>query len=203
MRIKELYKILQANKNGKVTQSDIARATGTSRANVSKLFAKNSFLNDDKLKKIEEYFNINLKNAQSGLVYMDYFPDRVVEFTENNNIKLSDKSIKTAMPSAVFPYENGAEYFICHSNDDSMFPLINKGDFLIVKKLNTENINNKIYLFVYKKTLYIKRLDKNINQIVVFSENKEYKTQYISGNEEDNFYLLGEVVYIGRAIAQT
>ena len=131
MRIKELYKILQANKNGKVTQSDIARATGTSRANISKLFAKNSFLNDDKLKKIEEYFNINLKNAQSGLVYMDYFPDRVVEFTENNNIKQSDKSIKTAMPSAVFPYENGAEYFICHSNDDSMFPLINKGDFLI------------------------------------------------------------------------
>ena len=107
------------------------------------------------------------------------------------------------MPGAVFPYENGAEYFICHSNDDSMFPLISKGDFLIVKKSDNENnIDNHIYLFVYKNDLYVKRLDKNINQIVVFSENKEYKTQYISSEEVDKFYLLGEVVYIGRAIGQ-
>ena len=48
MRIKEIHEILQKNKNGKVTQNDIACAIGTSRANVSKLFAKNSFINDDK-----------------------------------------------------------------------------------------------------------------------------------------------------------
>ena len=60
MRIKELHQLLQKNKNGKVTQNDIARAIGTSRANVSKLFSKNSFINDDKLKMIENYFGIKL-----------------------------------------------------------------------------------------------------------------------------------------------
>ena len=35
MRIKEIHEILQQKKNGKVTQNDIARAIGTSRANVS------------------------------------------------------------------------------------------------------------------------------------------------------------------------
>ena len=198
MRIKELYQILQKQKNGKVTQSDIARATGTSRANISKLFAKNSFINDDKIEKIEEYFGVNLKNIKSGLISVDYYPDKIIDITAGK-VKLSDRYVKTMMPSAIFPYEEGAQYIMCHANDDSMYPIILNGDFVIVKKLERDaEIDNQIYLFVYNRNTYIKRLDKNINQIVAFSENKEYKTQYISKDEMAGFYLLGEVIYTGR-----
>ena len=198
MRIKELYRILQEQKNGKVTQSDIARATGTSRANISKLFAKNSFINDDKIEKIEKYFGVNLKNIKSGLISVDYFPDKIVEDTDGR-VKLSDRYVKTLMPSAIFSAEEEAQYIMCHANDDSMYPLILKGDFIIVKRLEKGSaIDNQIYLFVYKNNVYIKRLDKNINQIVAFSENKEYATQYISNDGMGNFHLIGKVVYIGR-----
>ena len=193
---------MQDKLNGKVTQSDIARATGTSRANISKLFAKNSFINDEKIEKIEEYFNINFNDVQSGLIYMDYFTGDVAKIIEGK-VKFSEKFIRTAIPCAIFPYENGAQYIICHSNDDSMFPLINKGDFVIIKKIESvDNIDSRIYLFLYKNNIYIKRLNKNINQIVVFSENKEYKTQYISNEDMKDLYILGEIVYTGHAIGQ-
>ena len=146
--------------------------------------------------------NINFNDVQSGLIYMDYFTGDVAKIIEGK-VKFSEKFIRTAIPCAIFPYENGAQYIICHSNDDSMFPLINKGDFVIIKKIESvDNIDSRIYLFLYKNNIYIKRLNKNINQIVVFSENKEYKTQYISNEDMKDLYILGEIVYTGHAIGQ-
>lgn len=200
MRIKELYQILQKQKNGKVTQSDIARATGTSRANISKLFAKNSFINDDKIEKIEEYFNIDLDDIKNGVISIDYYPDKIIDIVDDK-VVLSNKFVKTILPSAVFSSEDKAKYIMCHVNDDSMYPIMLKGDFIIVKRHELiSSIDNHIYLFVYKKNVYVKRLSKNINQIVAFSENKEYKTQYISKDEMKDFYLLGKIVYIGRSL---
>lgn len=200
MRIKELHEILQKKTNGKVTQNDIARAIGTSRANVSKLFAKNSYINDDKIRMIEKYFNIDFLNIQSGIMFVDYYPNNIASFVDGE-IKLSDKYIKCAIPTAIFPIEENTKYIMCHANDDSMSPIIFNGDFIIIKRCLEENIyNNQIYLFIYKGNIYIKRLTKNINQIVVVSENKDYQTQYISKEEMKDFYLIGIVVYIGRAI---
>ena len=199
MRIKEIYQILQEQKSGKVTQSDIARAIGTSRANVSKLLAKNSYINDDKIERIEKYFDIDLQTIKSGLINVDYFPDKIIDVKDGKAV-LSNKFMKTSMPLGFFPVEEEAQYIMCHANDNSMSPLILKEDFVIVKRLNADTIiDNQIYLFSYKKKVYIKRLDKNINQIISFSENKEYGTQYISKEDIKDFLILGKVVYVGRA----
>ena len=195
MRIKELHQILQQKKNGKVTQNDIARAIGTSRANVSKLFSKNSFLNDDKLKMIEDYFGIKL-DEKNGFAALDYYPDSVAVI-KNNEIVMSEKRVKFKIPSAFLGINDSKDYFICHSNDNSMYPLIIEGDFLVIEK--TEKIeNNKIYLFLYGKDIYIRRLRKNIKEIIAKAENKEYRNQNIQINEMENFYPLGKIVNIIR-----
>lgn len=200
MRIKEIHEILQKNKNGKVTQNDIARAIGTSRANVSKLFTKNSFINDDKIKKIEEYFDINLQKIQNGFMNVDYYPNNVAKIIDGE-LKMSDKYIKCAIPTAIFPIEENARYIMCHANDDSMSPIILNGDFVIVKISSETNIiNNQIYLFMYKGNIYIKILSMNLNQIVVLSKNSNYPTQYITKEDMKDFHLYGTVVYIGRTL---
>ena len=197
MKIKEIHEILQKHKNGKVTQNDIARAIGTSRANVSKLFAKNSFINDDKIKKIEEYFDINIGNI-SGLVYIDYYPETIAK-EYKDKIIMSEKHVKSAIPMSLFPVEENSKYIMCHANDDSMEPLIFSGDFLIIKLKNPYEItNNKIHAFLYDNTFYVRRLSKNINQIVVKSENKDFPVQYIGEQEMNSFRLIGQVVYVGR-----
>ena len=200
MRIKELHEILQKNKNGKVTQNDIARAIGTSRANVSKLFAKNSFINDDKLEKIEEYFGVNIKSLQSGLMYVDYYPEEIA-FIKDGEIVMSEKSVKCAISPSIFPVKQDSFYMMCHSQDNSMAPVIMEGDFVIAEKSgNEEIVNNKMYLFMYNGNIYIKKLVKNINQIVVLSENKDYPAQYIEKGSISDFHVFGKIVYIGRTL---
>ena len=195
MRIKEIHQILQKLKNGKVTQNDIARAIGTSRANVSKLFKNNSYINDEKIKKIEDYFEITL-SGDNDFIEVEYYPDTVTDW-ENGKYFMSKKHIKCKFPSTFFEAKKGAKYIMCHANDYSMSPTILSGDIVIIE-LTDEFINNKTYGFLYKGLFYIKRLSININQIILLSDDKNYPPQYIEEKELKNFELLGRVVYVGR-----
>lgn len=197
MRIKEIHEILQQKKNGKVTQNDIARAIGTSRANVSKLFSKNSFLNDEKLKKIEEYFDINLNNVKDEFV-IDYYPDSLFEI-KNNQFAISEKRVKFKLPFGLFNVNKNFKYVMTNAVDDSMSPNLKTGDFVIVELSGSQNItNNKVHAFIYENCFYIRRLLKNINQIIVQSDNEFYPAQYIRKEDAKNLYIIGPVVYMMR-----
>lgn len=197
VRIKELHEILQKNKNGKVTQNDIARAIGTSRANVSKLFAKNSYINDEKLKMIEEYFGINLNESKNELI-VDYYPDSIIE-NKNGKIVLSGKKVKFKMPFALFNVDVNSKYVMTNVSDNSMSPNINKNDFIIIQLCESDDIiNNKIYAFVYENNFYIRRLSRNINQIIVQSDNNSYPEQYIEKKDAEKLCIIGLVVHMIR-----
>ncbi len=197
MRIKEIHEILQNKKNGKVTQNDIARAIGTSRANVSKLFAKNSFINDEKIKKIEDYFEIKLNNI-GDIAFIDYYPEKVLEF-KGNTVEFSDKHVKFKIPKVFFNMSENSEHIMCHAEDNSMYPSIKSGDFLVVKLGNNEIKNNKIHVFYYDKTFYVRRLIKNINEIIVEAENPEFGVQKILQKDIKKLYIIGIAVNIIRA----
>ena len=197
MRIKEVHEILQKNKNGKVTQNDIACAIGTSRANVSKLFAKNSFINDEKIEKIEKYFDVKIR-VIPDILQIDYFPDEIAVVKKGVPV-LSEKAIKTMIPQSFLNIEKDSRYIMCNSKDNSMFPYIMEGDFVIIElKKETKIVNNKVHAFIYNDEFYIRRLSKNINQIIVKSDNKEFPPQYIEKSEIKNLHILGQIVYIGR-----
>ena len=197
MRIKEIHEILQKNKNGKVTQNDIACAIGTSRANVSKLFAKNSFINDEKIEKIEKYFDVKIRVIPE-ILQIDYFPDEIAAVKKGELI-FSDKSVKTMIPQTFLNVEKDSKYIMCNSKDNSMAPYIMSGDFVIIAlKRETKIFNNKVHAFIYNDEFYIRRLSKNINQIIVKSDNKDFPTQYIEKGEMKNLHILGQIVYIGR-----
>lgn len=65
MYIKDVQDTLRRLKNTNISQGDIAKAINTTRSNVSQLFAKNSDLDEDKIKKIESYFNVELNSDAS------------------------------------------------------------------------------------------------------------------------------------------
>lgn len=197
MRIKELHEILQLKKKGKVTQNDIARAIGTSRANVSKLFSKNSFINDEKIKKIEKYFDVSFENIKDDFV-IDYYPDSPFEII-NNQIKISEKKVKFHLPFGLFNVNKNFKYIMTNAIDDSMLPNLKKDDFVIIELSDNQNIvNNKIHAFIYEDCFYIRRLSKNINQIIVQSDNETYPVQYIKKEDFSKLYIVGQAVYMIR-----
>lgn len=80
-----------------------------------------------------------------------------------------------------------------------MEPLILDKDKLIVEHWNGEQIiDNRPYIFCYKDEIFIKRLVKNINQLVIIPENKTYDTIKLSGEELNNVNIIGQVVGLMR-----
>ncbi len=84
-----------------------------------------------------------------------------------------------------------------HTKENSMSPLIDLGDFVILENDKNKKINNgSLYVFTYNDRIYLKRLSVNINQVVVQSQNKDFLTQYI--DSENSIDLIGEVICHGK-----
>lgn len=167
MQIKEVQEKLRQIKNANISQGDIARALGTTRSNVSQLFAKNSQLSDEKLKKVEKFFKINLdKNdfsATYGLVKVPLYKDFSLKEIERY-VYLSD----------IFT-DNICAPLALKVNSNSMFPYINKGDLAIFDTKFEGYEDGRIFLIRYKGNFFIKRILNNLNEIILKSDNKDYK----------------------------
>lgn len=194
MRIKEIYKILKEKTNNKVTQNDIAQAIGTSRANVSKLISKNSFINDEKIKLIEEFFSIKL-TVQCEFKEIYYFPDELAKI-QNNKIVFSDKKIKFYLPKTFLNFTEKSNYIMFNANDKSMYPTIMEGDSIIIDTTCNDIESNKVYAFIYDETIYIRRLLKNITEIIIEADNRAYSKQKIAKEDINKIYLIGRVVNV-------
>ena len=80
-----------------------------------------------------------------------------------------------------------------------MYPRIWDGDFVICEhKDNMKIENGEMYIFCFDDQIYLKRLTKNINQIVVESENPDFPTQYIEKEQMNDVHLIGHVICSGR-----
>ena len=79
-----------------------------------------------------------------------------------------------------------------------MQPFILNNDKLIIE--HTETIqDNKVHIFAYKDDIYVKRLVKNINEVVIVSDNpnKEiYSTQKVTDFSE--LRVIGQVIGLMR-----
>ena len=78
-----------------------------------------------------------------------------------------------------------------------MSPTIEDDDKLIVKQwVGGQIIDDRVYIFKYKKELFIKRLVKNVDQIICLSENPRFEDRVIT--DLQNFEIAGEIVGLFR-----
>lgn len=136
---------------------------------------------------------------QSNYVLIDYYPD-VIASCGPGGFEMSQECIQYNVPATLFPpARNVKGYSMCHAKGNSMYPRIWDGDFVICEhKDNMKIENGEMYIFCFDDQIYLKRLTKNINQIVVESENPDFPTQYIEKEDMNNVHLIGHVVCSGR-----
>jgi phage repressor protein C with HTH and peptisase S24 domain len=101
--------------------------------------------------------------------------------------------------SSIPNFSKSNHYSIISARGSSMFPTISDNDQLIIQH-NVENqiIDDTIYLFRYNDELFIKRLVKNVDQIVCISENPRFQDRIIEP-KGDNFSIIGKVVGLFRS----
>ncbi|MBR7404537.1 helix-turn-helix transcriptional regulator, partial [Klebsiella pneumoniae] len=71
---------------------------------------------------------------------------------------------------------------------------IDPGDFIFVDTTVNYFEGDGIYVFVFGKTIHIKRLQMQKNSLVVLSDNKLYSSWQIDATDEDQFHVLAKVL---------
>lgn len=205
MLIDEKINDLQNLMKRRITYEELAPILGVESGNAIRNWKyRKRPLKEFEIKKIDEAFNIvstkqNKTLDNDKIISVDYFPDAIAS-CGNGTFEMSNNKIVYDVPATLFPASaNNVKYSMCHAKGNSMYPRIWDGDFVICEHPEELKIvNGELYIFCYDDQIYLKRLTKNINQIVVESENPNFPTQYIEKEYMNNVHLIGHVVCWGR-----
>lgn len=206
MLVEQLITDLQNLTNCKITQKDLGDALGISKQAIGNKKAENYNFADYEITKIKNYVLSKYSDNRCTLVdynnsiTLDYFPD-VFGSCGNGVFQFSTKREQIAVPkSALFKnFAPGKQYFVINAMGNSMEPVFYNNDKLIVENYDGEQIiDNRPYLFCYKDEIFIKRLAKNVDQLMIISENKDYDTRKLSGEQLKDVNIIGLVVGLMR-----
>ncbi len=204
MKVTELLDLIQKKTSESINQSMLAKALGVTRQTICNRIRNNSEITISELEKIEEFFGVRLfvESSSSDMIKVDYYPE-VFASCGPGTFTLSDEKELIELHKSLLPANcnNSKKYSIIHAKGDSMSPYINNGDKLIIEHISSNNIiDNKVYVFGYKSEIFVKRLSKNIDEIIVKSENPNYSIKVIKGEDMNEIYIIGQVVGVLRSI---
>lgn len=198
MQYSQLIQAIKKEIDYEPKQSDFCKILELSRQTMSKRVANNSKFSDDEIKAIEAFYAIKLdRELQTKYVELDYYPNVFGSCGSGAMVFDESKEKITVAKDMIINYSPSKVYGVMSAVGCSMAPKIEDGDKLVIEKWNGEQIkDNRVYLFRYNDELFIKRLVKNIDQIVCISENPRFEDRVIS--DLKNFNIIGEIVGLFR-----
>ncbi len=203
MKVKDLTGLITQKTGYPVNQSMIADILGVTRQTISNRIKTDSELTVAELIKIEDKFKIDLLgNNGSDSIQMFYYQDVFASCGDGNIIFSEDKIPISISKLFISNFSSNKQYSLINASGNSMSPFINTGDKLIIEhKSGNEQINDdRIYVFCYKNEFFVKRLSKNIDELIVKSDNSDYRTRVIRDEDLNDVNVIGEVVGIIRSV---
>ena len=187
----------------KISQQMIADCLEIRQSAIGNRAVKNGDYSIEELVKIESVLGLPigcLSGIQSNdnCIDLDYFSD-VWASCGTGAVVFEETSEKLSVPTSLIQnYSKTNRYSVINSRGDSMTPFIQDRDKLIVEHWNGgQIIDNCIYVFRYANELFVKRLVKNITQIVIKSDNPLYEPIKITDKDQD-FEVIGQIVGLMR-----
>lgn len=215
MLIDEKINELQNLTKRKITNIEIAKilGLGSSQAVINRVNRKQQLKEYEILKLNDAFKNeINKTNhieteivsENNDLVTLDYYPDVFGSCGTGYFVSSEQKEQIQVPVNALFKsLSKGKKYSVINAKGNSMSPYIESGDRLIIEHLDNQPIiDNHVYIFCYDNDLYIKRLYKNIDEIIAKSDNPDpiFKVKSIPKTEWNNLQLIGEIVGLMREL---
>ena len=199
MKLDELILIISSRTGTAVNQSMLAESLGITRQTVSNRIKNESEVTVSELKRAEEFFGVKLFNtmtdASCEIAYIDYYSDVFASCGGGSIVFSTEKSKLPIAVSMISGYSKNKLYSMINASGNSMSPTIDNGDKLIVEHWNGSQIqDNKIYVFCYNNEFFVKRLSKNFDEIIIKSDNPEYRVRTVSGKAVMDLILIGKIV---------
>jgi len=205
MLLKNVISLITQKTGNYVNQTMLADALGITRQTISIRIKNESQITVDELKRIEKHFNIDLygdtTSVQDDYIYISYYPD-VFASCGSGNIVFSDEKIKLPIPKLLINgFSKSKEYSIINALGNSMSPTIDNGDKLIIEHWEDSQIqDDKVYVFCYNNEFFVKRLSKNLDEIIIKSDNKEYRTRTVCDDALNNLVVIGKIVGVLKSL---
>ena len=169
MKLDELINIISNKLGQTINQSMLAESLGITRQTVSNRIKNESELTVSELKKVEEYFNLQILESpydnSLDVAYIDYYSD---VFASCGNGSIVFSSEKTKLPistSMISGYSKNKLYSMINASGNSMSPTIDNGDKLIVERTHSLDNAKKEEI-----TVFIKSLPQDKSILIVASD---------------------------------
>lgn len=204
MKYNDVIDTLQNLTLTKINTTEIANVLGVPVRTLYTRSYRNSEVTTGELRKLEQFYNVNLVQQTNICtqddITIDYFPD-VFGSCGNGVFQFStEKELITIPKSSLFQHFNASKkYFVINAYGNSMEPFILDKDKLVVESYAGEQIiDNRPYLFCYKDEIFIKRLAKNVDQLMIIPENKDYDVRKLTGKQLEEVNIIGQIVGLMR-----
>ena len=206
MLLDELLRIISEKTGNEIKQSMLAESLGITRQTVSNRIKNESEVTVSELIRVENFFDISiLKPVEASqdvnIVQIDYYND-VFASCGTGSIVFSDEKIKLALSTLLIEgFSKQKKYSVINASGNSMAPTIDNGDKLIVEHWTGNQIqDNKIYVFCFNNEFFVKRLSKNLDEIIIKSDNPDYRTRTIGRKTSNKLTLIGKIVGVIKAL---
>ena len=204
MKLDELINLISKKTETNVTQTQLAEALGITRQTVNTRVKNGSQVTVSEMKKAESFFGISLfeeNKTPDNTVEIDYYGD-VFASCGNGSIVFSEEKTKLEISTFfIHGFRRGTKYSIITASGDSMSPTIENGDKLIVEHWGGSQIqDNKIYVFCFNNEFFVKRLSKNLDEILIKSDNPDYRTKTMNGTTAEELVIVGKIVGIIKSL---
>ena len=200
MKLDELILTISSKLGSNINQSMLAESLGITRQTVSNRIKNESEVTVSELVRAEKFFNVKLfakSNSEHEVAYVDYYTDVFASCGGGSIVFSSEKTKLPISAHMIKGYSKNKLYSMINATGNSMSPTIDDGDKLIVEHWTGDQIqDDKVYVFCYNSEFFVKRLSKNIDEIVVKSDNPEFRTKTISHNAVADLILIGKVVAV-------
>ena len=196
MKLDELIQLISNIAGITVNQSMLADSLGITRQTISNRIKTQSEVTVSEIRRVEECCKISIfSSVTDDIAYIDYYTD-VFASCGNGSIVFSSEKTKLPIPiSMISGYSKNKLYSMINASGNSMSPTIDNGDKLIVEHWNGNQIqDNKIYVFCFNNEFFVKRLSKNLDEIIIKSDNPEYRIRTINGKSAAELILIGKIV---------
>lgn len=167
---------------------------------------RDSNYTEEELQKIEQFYCIEIPRSNEkpiDAIEADYYPE-VFGSCGGGAFVLSETKEKMIIPKkSLLNFSASKKYSIINALGDSMHPYILDKDKLVVEHLEYEPIkDNRVYVFCYNEQIYVKRLIKNVKELIIKSDNPDpiYKPIVLEGEEMNDIYIIGQIVGIIREV---